>query len=195
MSDIRDVSLRWLPTSVPATSPAILCVVGAKNSGKTTFIEAIVPLLKERGLRVGVLKHTHHEIEFDTKGKDSWRHAQAGAEQVALMTPSGVAFFDYRPVEISPEEVIAAHFTRTDLVLIEGYKWSRFPKIEIYRTSISERPVCLEDTDLRAIVTDASFTSGVLSFSIGDWLTIGEFIVSLVRTAKNDRTPARLRPE
>jgi molybdopterin-guanine dinucleotide biosynthesis protein B len=165
-------------------APILLCVVGAKNSGKTTFIEAIVPLLKERGLRVGVVKHTHHEVQLDARGKDSWRHAQAGAEQVALMTPAGVAYFDYRPVETSAEAVIAAHFTETNLVLIEGYKWSCLPKIEIYRTCISEHPLCLDDTNLRAIVTDAPVASGVPSFSSGDWTAIADFVVGLVRHAE-----------
>jgi len=177
----QDTPFLWLPTKEVVKSPNLLCVVGAQNSGKTTFIETVMPRLKERGLRVGVLKHTHHEVEFDTKGKDSWRYAQAGAEQVALMTPSGVAFFDYRPVKVSPEEVIASHFAGVDLVLIEGCKWSSLPKVEIHRTNISERPVCLEDANLRAIVTDGPFIFGIRSFSLGDWDTIEEFIVDGVR--------------
>lgn len=166
--------------------PAIVCIVGAKNSGKTTFIEAVVPLLKERGLRVGVVKHTHHEVEFDTRGKDSWRHAQAGAEQVALMTPSGVAFFDYRPVDSTPEAMIEAHFAGMDLVLIEGYKWSGLPKIEIFRTAISDRPMCLADVNLRAIVTDTPSFPNLPTFAFDERTAIAEFIVQTICCEKPD---------
>ena len=111
----------------------ILCVVGASGSGKTTLIERLIPLLKARGLRVGVLKRTHHDVPIDLEGKDTWRHAQAGAEQVLLLGPSKMAYMDYREEERSPESVIRRHFEGVDLALVEGFRSGELPKLEVWR--------------------------------------------------------------
>ena len=69
----------------------IICIVGRSQSGKTTLIEKLIPVLKNRGYRIGTIKHSHHIFDFDKSGKDSWRHKDAGAETVIIASPGKIA--------------------------------------------------------------------------------------------------------
>ncbi len=71
--------------------PQIICIVGRSQSGKTTLIEKLIPELKRRGYRIGTIKHSHHIFDFDKTGKDSWRHKDAGAETVIVVSPGKIA--------------------------------------------------------------------------------------------------------
>lgn len=103
------------------TLPQIL-VSGPSNSGKTTLIEQLVPRLRACGLRVATVKHAHHGAEVDQPGKDSWRHAQAGAEAVALVSPDRAVWILQTPHELSMQEAVGRMEGWADLVLIEGFK-------------------------------------------------------------------------
>jgi len=131
----------------------VIGLVGYSGSGKTTFLEKLIAELKSRGYRVGVIKHTTHAVEIDQPGKDSWRHARAGAEVVALVTPGGVFIAKKYDSDPGPEEVIAM-FKGVDLIIIEGYKTGKWPKIEVFHHKVSERP-SIPAEDLLAVVTDA----------------------------------------
>ena len=109
--------------------PGFVFVSGPSNSGKTTLIEILIPRLRARGIRVGTIKHAHHGCDLDQPGKDSWRHAQAGAEAVAVIAPERTAWLMRTPGELSVTEVLAPMRGRVDVVLIEGLKQSPGPRI------------------------------------------------------------------
>lgn len=135
-------------------SPKIILIVGKSNSGKTTLMEKLIRALSTRGFRVGSVKHTHDKkVDFDKKGKDSWRHKNAGAVASLIVTDTRVALVkdDTRPAE----EKIFHYLGDMDLILAEGFKTFPLPKIEIFRKeSPHEGPLCLEDPNLVAFVTD-----------------------------------------
>ncbi len=122
--------MHLVPRSV---RPQVLGVVGHSGAGKTTLLEQVVPLLRARGLRVGILKHDAHRIELDRKGKDSFRLRDAGADAVVLASDRMVFVSAVAVPERSPEELLDAHLGGLDLdvVLCEGYTHHRFPKIEV----------------------------------------------------------------
>lgn len=132
-------------------NPAVIAVSGVKNSGKTTFLTHILPLLRNQGLAVAVIKHDGHRFEPDVAGTDSYRLRQAGAEAAAV-------FCEEHFMLIRNREVTAAwlieQFSDMDLILLEGLKDSAYKKIEIIRGEISTAGVCDRDT-LLAIATDA----------------------------------------
>ena len=103
------------------TLPQIL-VSGPSNSGKTTLLEQLIPRLRACGLRVATLKHAHHGVELEPLGKDSWRHAQAGAEAVAIVSPSRTVWMLHTAQELSMHAAVERMEGWADLVLIEGFK-------------------------------------------------------------------------
>lgn len=122
----------------------VVGITGYSGSGKTTFLEKLLPELKQRGYRVGVVKHTHHQVEFDQPGKDTWRHARAGADVVALAAPGGVSLFKKFQSPPEPQDVITM-LGDMDLVIIEGYKNKHWPKIEVLHRYDLKRPSIIEE--------------------------------------------------
>lgn len=114
-----------------ATSPRLLAVRGASGSGKTTLIEAMIPRLVEVGVRVGTIKHAHHGAALDVPGKDSHRHAMAGAACVLLLAPGQAGFFVPREAEPDPAAWLEYFADRVDLILVEGYGRAPIPSITI----------------------------------------------------------------
>ncbi len=110
----------------------VLLVVGRKNVGKTTLIERLVPELSARGYRVGTVKHHHSSspMMVDHEGKDSWRHRRAGARSVALVSPSQVALFRDTDERIRLNDLMK-YFDDVDIVLIEGFRSERVPRIVV----------------------------------------------------------------
>jgi molybdopterin-guanine dinucleotide biosynthesis protein B len=157
----------------------IVCIVGRSNSGKTTLIEKLIPELAERGYRVGTIKHHHAgDFEADQPGKDSWRHARAGAVATALVGRRRMALF--QRLEREPRlEAIARLFTPVpDLVLAEGYKHAPYPKIEVVRAAVASTPLCGREDGLVALVTDTDGDSGVPRFGLEDVEAIATHIVA-----------------
>ena len=111
--------------------PLWIAVTGPKKSGKTSVIEALIPLLKKQGYRVATMKHTTHQHTFDKAGTDSFRHARAGADHVGIVSPETGAFFIYniREMESSLDALYEAFFSSYDIVLCEGFRNSSYPKI------------------------------------------------------------------
>jgi molybdopterin-guanine dinucleotide biosynthesis protein B len=143
----------------------IVLVVGRKKRGKTTLVEKLIPELVNRGYKVGSLKHTSNDHTFDSPGKDSFRHAQAGAESTLILSPHKIAFFSNRGQGQSAEKLMEFLFEGCDLVIGEGFKDSPYPKIEIMDGSRDQVPVCGLEDNLRAIVCDREVKARVPVFS------------------------------
>ena len=100
--------------------PPIISIVGNSDSGKTTLIEKLIPELRHRGYRVGTVKHASHGFDIDRRGKDSWRHHQAGAEIVVVASPEQIAMVKNDPCDSL--DCLERYFEGVDLVLAEGFK-------------------------------------------------------------------------
>ena len=129
----------------------ILAVSGVKNSGKTTLITKLLPELKKRGLQVAVIKHDGHDFEADVPGTDSWKYAQAGADGTCVFSAKKYMVVKYAPAP-SVEELVGV-FPEADVILLEGFKYSEYPKIEVIRKGNSSESVC-DPKYLLGIVTD-----------------------------------------
>ena len=136
--------------------PIFIAISGIKNSGKTTLIAGVLPLLSRCGLRVAVIKHDGHSFEPDVPGTDSYIARHAGAYGTAVF--SGRLFQIVKEAS-TEEQSLALAFPEADLVLLEGFKHSAYPKIELVRRGNSEKPVGLPET-LLAVATDIEGFSG-----------------------------------
>lgn len=131
-----------------------LLVVGAHESGKTTIMVRLIEALVAAGHRVATVKHTPHEYETDLPGKDSARHAGAGANPAILVSGRRWARHGSFPSPPSLAELLDAERIDADVVLVEGYRSAPFPKIEVVRSATGRTPQALEDPDVIAVVTD-----------------------------------------
>ena len=154
--------------------PPIICIVGRSQSGKTTLIEKLIPALKRRGYRVGTIKHSHHIFDFDKSGKDSWRHKDAGAETVIIASPGKIAMVknDHQ----GTLDGLQDYFGDLDLVITEGYKKERKPKIEVVRSARHAEALLKDDRHLVAVVTDADLEMEVPVFGMEDIDQLADFI-------------------
>lgn len=133
--------------------PAVICVVGQKNAGKTALIERLLPELVARGRRVATIKHDAHDFEIDIPGKDTWRHRQAGSRTTIIASSSKVAMVRLTEREAELGELLRLVEPSYDLVLIEGFRRSPLPKILIHRPEAGkESPTILGD--VWAVVTE-----------------------------------------
>ena len=154
----------------------IISIVGASNSGKTTFLEKLIPELGARGYRVGAIKHDAHEFEMDRKGKDTWRLSRAGAEVIAISSPGRFASIRRTDGEMSLEEIAARFFWTEDILIAEGFKRTRFPKIEIFRSVVEPRPICGPGDNLIAVVSDDEADVQVPKFLFSGWRGVADLV-------------------
>jgi molybdopterin-guanine dinucleotide biosynthesis protein B len=161
------------------TRPAIFGIAGWKNSGKTGLAVRLVTELTARGYRVSTVKHAHHDFDIDKIGADSWRHREAGAHEVTIV--SGTRFAIMHELRGAPEpsfEAILSRLAPSDLVLIEGYKREPIPKIEARRLEARNRaPLAPEDPYIRAIAADHPVGDTTLPvFDLDDTASIADFV-------------------
>jgi len=155
----------------------VMGIVGWSGSGKTTLIERLLPRFAELGLRVSVIKQSHHDIDPDPPGKDTWRHRQAGAWEVMLCTPHRwVLTHELRAVpEPGPKELLG-HLTPCDLVLVEGFKRAAYPKLEVWRSALGRPLLQPEDPQILAVASDVPL-AGVRHYHLDDLEAIVHFIL------------------
>lgn len=146
--------------------PVISIVGGKSNSGKTTLLEKIIREAKRRGWRVATLKHDVHGFEMDQPGKDTWRHAQAGADVVAISSPHKIAILESVTGDQPLDEVIA-RIQGVDVIFTEGYKSGNKPKIEVFRSAVHQE-LFSKPEELIAIASDISFDNGIPCFGLDD---------------------------
>lgn len=177
------------PEPEPRPTPAPIPVIGfvaPSGTGKTTLIRQLVPLLRQRGLGVGYLKHSHHQVEVDHPGKDSYELRAAGASQVLLATGERWIMQSVQR-QPGPDPELAAMLALfdprlVDLILVEGFKFSVFPKLEIHRAALAKPYLYPEDTNIRALISDAPPTAGEHPplLPLGDPAAIVDYLLSLL---------------
>jgi molybdopterin-guanine dinucleotide biosynthesis adapter protein len=134
----------------------IIGLAGWSGSGKTTLVTAVIPVLVGRGLKVATVKHAHHEFDVDQPGKDSWRHRQAGASEVAVVSSRRWAIVHELGGEPEPPLAeVLAKLSPVDLVIVEGFKKHAHPKLEVYRAVIGKPLLHPDDDCIVAVATDA----------------------------------------
>ncbi len=154
--------------------PPVVSVVGESGAGKTTLIEKLIPELKKRGYVIGVMKHAHHGFDMDREGKDSWRHQKAGADTVIVASADSMAMIKKKcPLGL---EDLLTYFQDVDLVIAEGYKKEKLPKIEIFRSAAHKHPLCLDNDELVAFVSDRKMDLHVPDFALEEIEKIADFI-------------------
>jgi len=155
-----------------------LGIAGFSGSGKTTLIEKLLPRLRAAGLRVSVIKQSHHDFEVDLPGKDSWRHRAAGAQEVLLTSPH--RWMLVNELRGAPEPALEQHLQRLspcDLVLVEGYKQAAIPKLEIWRAANARPWLYPEDAHFIAVAADQNPPGHIRHFSIDDLSAITAFVL------------------
>jgi molybdopterin-guanine dinucleotide biosynthesis protein B len=137
----------------------VLGFVAASGTGKTTLLASLIPLLKNRGLRIGLIKHSHHCFQIDQPGKDSFRLREAGASPVLLVSSKRRAMITDILPEREPrlaEELQLFDDEGVDLILVEGFKAEKFPKIELHRSALQNPLLYPYDPNIIAIVSDSN---------------------------------------
>ena len=166
---------------MPNSKPLILGFAAYSGTGKTTLLTQLIPILKERGLRIGVIKHSHHDFEIDYPGKDSHSLRTAGASPVMIVSPYRRALItEFSPqAEIELKDQLAA-FPKNDLdlILVEGFRHEPFAKIELHRPSLGKALLYPTDNSIIAIATDQPLLTPntIARLDLNDPITIADFI-------------------
>ncbi len=157
-------------------------LVGSSGSGKTTLLVKLIPELKGRGISVSTVKHTHHRFDIDSPGKDSYRHREAVAEEVMLVSSARWVLMHELRDEPEPDmDQLMNHMSKVDLLLVEGFKKLACPKIEVYRSSLGGQPRFVGDPDVVAMASDKPVPNqSVPVLDINDVSAIADFIIQSV---------------
>lgn len=155
-----------------------LAFVGRSNTGKTTVIERLIPILVEKGIRVAVIKHHPHDFDIDIPGKDTYRYKKAGATMSVLASPRKIAVVKDTEDELTLTEIISRYVSDVDFLIIEGFKKENVPKIEVFqRKEGADLPVRWGDKNLIALVTDEPVETSLPVFLRNDIQGIARFII------------------
>ena len=168
--------------------PSIISFVGLSGSGKTTLLEKIIKDLKSRGYKVATVKHAGHGSSLDEPGKDSYRHLQAGSDATIVYAHDRLMLIKPVPEDISIEEIAKVFGDEPDIVLIEGFKSSDTPKIEVHRKTVG--PPLKDLKKLIAIATDEPLKTRTRQFSLDDAVGITDFIEASFLKPKQPRRRA-----
>ena len=165
----------------------ILGFAAYSGTGKTTLLEALLPKLTEAGLRIGMLKHAHHNFDVDKPGKDSYRLRKAGASQMLIASRNRFALMTETPEAEAEFEYLLTRFDEDmlDVVLVEGCKNIAFPKIELHREEVGKPWLYPNDENIIAIASDsAELDSELPQMNINDLDAIAQFVLQYVQEAK-----------
>jgi molybdopterin-guanine dinucleotide biosynthesis adapter protein len=164
----------------------LLGIVGFKNAGKTTLTERLVSELTARRYRISTVKHAHHAFDIDQEGRDSWRHRQAGASEVAIVSANRWALVhELRGVPEPTLHEIVSKLAPCDLVLTEGYKWEKHPKIEVRNVALAHPELAGKDSTVIAIAANGVIeNSPVPVFDRENVTSIADFIVARMELAR-----------
>jgi molybdopterin-guanine dinucleotide biosynthesis protein MobB len=170
------------------TEPPVIGFAAYSGSGKTTLLSSVLPALAETGLRVGVVKHSHHDFEIDQPGKDSHRLRKAGARQMLIASPFRTAWIEEnRPPREPRLEQLLSTLDRgnLDLILVEGFRHTAYPKIEIHRSATGKPFLFSHDASIIAIVSDARTDTSLPQLDIDQPQDVVEFILEYINSMPN----------
>ncbi len=154
----------------------IISIVGRSKSGKTTLIERLIPELIRRGYQVATIKHNVDSFEIDHKGKDSWRHQEAGAQTVVISSPQRVALVEDVSRDLPLDELAARFIRGADIIVAEGFKRDRHPKVEVFRKEVHPHPLASELENLIAVVSDEPLQMDIPCLSPNDITRVADII-------------------
>ena len=180
------------------TKQKVLGIVGWKNSGKTTLVEALIREMTGRGFRLSSVKHAHHAFDIDVPGKDSYRHRQAGAQEVLVVSGQRWALMHERTGQAqSSLEDLLAKLAPCDLVIVEGYKDGPHPKIEVARFFREEGLIADRDSLVMAVATDHPTVAGShKTLPLNDVAAIADFVAAklALKPMRVNRAALELQP-
>ncbi|AFJ01853.1 Molybdopterin-guanine dinucleotide biosynthesis protein MobA [Methylophaga frappieri] len=195
MVDFRDAPECFLNLNRPEDwrSPPLICpkpllgIAAFSGTGKTTLLCRLLPILRQRGIRVAVIKHAHHQFDIDKPGKDSYEIRQAGAHQVIVASSQLFALMqksDGNHAEVWLSSCLARlDYTPIDLVLVEGFKQSAIPKLELHRPSLGHPLMALEDPNIVALATDVEIPppASVKMLNLNDVGNIADYVQQFIQ--------------
>jgi molybdopterin molybdotransferase len=167
--------LDWVEEQGEVKTLPIVSIVGKSGSGKTVLMEQLIAEFKRRGYKVAALKHSRGGMEIDQPKKDSWKFAQAGSDTVCISSPDKLAFIKRLDHDLNIEEIMSIIGPEFDLILAEGFRKSKIPKIEVHRKELGDDLLCSPE-ELSAIVTDGSLDIDITQLPCGDTVAIADFI-------------------
>jgi molybdopterin-guanine dinucleotide biosynthesis protein B len=161
----------------------IFGIAGFKNAGKTTLIVELIGVLRQRDLRIGTIKHAHHEFDIDHPGKDSYLHREAGAEEVIVASSRRWAHIrELAQVDEPPLTELLKHLGDLDIVLIEGYKHGSHPKLELRRAGNDAPELAGQDASICAIVSDGVVSNApVPVLERSDLKSIADLVIEMAQ--------------
>jgi molybdopterin-guanine dinucleotide biosynthesis protein B len=157
----------------------IISIVGKSGSGKTTLLEGLIAELKKRGLKVAIVKHSHHADDIDVANKDTWRFTRAGSTLSVINSLDHLAIYRRMDHYFDPQEISNFILWDYDLILTEGFKGSNYPKIELHHQEQGE-DLLTDPQQLLAVVTDEPLAIDVPQFSRNDIPKIADLIENML---------------
>jgi len=162
----------------PRRQIPIVSFVGHSGSGKTTFIEKLIPLLVGAGVKTAIIKHDVHGFEMDKPGKDTWRHKKAGAAATIISSAEKIGLVMDADHDHQPHE-LAFMLDFADVIITEGFKHGSYPKIEVFRPDATgdAAPLCLDDPQLLAVISDRNVACEAPVFELDDIRPVADFMI------------------
>ena len=164
----------------------LLAIVAWSGTGKTTLLQQVIPLLKSRGIRTGLIKHTHHQMDIDTPGKDSYLLRKAGADQVIVASHQRWALMcetPYKPLDLADLAARMDH-SALDLVLVEGFKDEPVAKIALWRRGVKGEVADLLDEHVIALVSDEKLAIDYPLLDINQPVIVADFIENWLKKGR-----------
>ena len=159
----------------------VVGIVGLKNSGKTRLMQKMINFFSNKKITVGTIKHAHHNFEIDKEGTDSYIHRKSGAREILISSSKRWAKIEERidMKELNLNELLNK-IERSDIVLVEGFKYENHKKIEVFRsTKLNKKPLFQSLNNVVAIVSNEKVKTNLPIFADDDYQNIGKFILSL----------------
>ncbi len=163
----------------------VFSIVAYSDTGKTTFMEKLLPILKEKGIRTAVVKHDSHGFEIDKEGKDSYRITKAGADITGIVSKDRSVLMENRPRDM---DHIFGAIQDVDLILTEGYKKGIWPKIMLHRSGTG-KDLPLDPESCLAVVSDVPVPGAENFFDLNDAKGVADLLISKISAGRTDRNP------
>lgn len=168
--------------------PPLLAIAAYSGTGKTTLLKQLIPLLKQQQIRVGLIKHTHHDMDVDTPGKDSYELRKSGADQTLVASDRRWALMTETPAQQPLDlQYLASRFDRSqvDMILVEGFKHEQISKIVLYREEVGKPLADMLDQHVIAVASDKKIESIASLLDINQPEAIAQFIAQWLMQVKS----------